>query len=94
MGKAKPLFRGHYQPQVPADLGYYDLRVPKPVLLRPIWPVRYGVEDSVTGIIGSVTAAVCWTDLLRRCWSPATPIFLLLVWANHSWHGIYYRGKE
>ena len=27
VARSKPLFRGHYQPRIPADLGFYDLRL-------------------------------------------------------------------
>jgi glycosyl transferase family WbsX len=29
VASARPLFHGHYQPHIPADLGFYDLRLPE-----------------------------------------------------------------
>lgn len=29
VAKAQKLYKGHYQPHIPADLGFYDLRLPK-----------------------------------------------------------------
>ena len=44
VGKAKPLFKGHYQPKVPADLGYYDLRVPETRIEQAEMAKAYGIE--------------------------------------------------
>ena len=42
--KAKPLFRDHYQPHVPADLGFYDLRVPQTREAQAVMARAHGVE--------------------------------------------------
>ena len=44
VGKARPLFPGHYQPKVPADLGYYDLRVPETRKAQADMAKEYGIE--------------------------------------------------
>jgi lipopolysaccharide biosynthesis protein len=41
---ARPLFRGHYQPHIPADLGFYDLRVPEARVAQADLAREYGIH--------------------------------------------------
>jgi len=86
VGKAKPLFKGHYQPRVPADLGYYDLRMPEVREAQAEMAREAGIEG------------FCYwhywfgngKQLLERPFSEVLdsgkPDFpFCLGWANHSW---------
>jgi lipopolysaccharide biosynthesis protein len=42
--KAKPLFEGHYQPHLPADLGFYDLRLPEARQAQADLAREYGIH--------------------------------------------------
>ena len=44
VAKAKTLFPGHYQPKLPADLGFYDLRVPEAREAQADLARQYGIE--------------------------------------------------
>ncbi|MCU0541858.1 MAG: glycoside hydrolase family 99-like domain-containing protein [Oscillatoriaceae cyanobacterium Prado104] len=41
--KAQPLFEGHHQPQLPADLGFYDLRIPEVREAQAALAKKYGI---------------------------------------------------
>lgn len=43
VSKAKPLFPGHYQPHLPADLGFYDLRLPEARAAQAELAREYGI---------------------------------------------------
>lgn len=85
VAKAKPLYRGHTQPRIPADLGFYDLRVPE-VRERQAQLAR---EAGIEGF--------CYyhywfggRQLLERPFNEVLasgkPDFpFCLCWANHSW---------
>lgn len=42
--KAKSLYDGHYQPQLPADLGFYDLRLPEARQAQAELAAEYGIH--------------------------------------------------
>lgn len=41
---AEPLFKGHYQPHLPADLGFYDLRLPEVRIHQASLARQYGIH--------------------------------------------------
>src|SRR6202158_4887171 len=45
--KAKPLFKGHYQPHEPQDLGYYDLRDPNVLIAQAELAKKYAISGFV-----------------------------------------------
>ena len=84
---AKPLFKGHTQPKIPADLGYYDLRLEETRIQQAELAEQYGVD------------AFCYWhywfgngrrllnlpfDEVVRTGKPS--ISFCLGWANHSWY--------
>lgn len=86
VAKAKPLYKGHYQPKVPSDLGFYDLRLPE---------VRE--EQAALAKEAGIEGFCYWhywfshdKKLLERPFNevlrsgkPDLPF--CLGWANHSW---------
>lgn len=86
VGKAKPLFRGHNQPRVPSELGYYDLRLP---IVRE--------QQAQMAKDAGVTAFCYWhywfgngkrliPEVFDEVLESGKPDFpFCLGWANHSW---------
>lgn len=44
VASARPLYPGHYEPHIPADLGFYDLRLKETVLAQVEMAKEYGVD--------------------------------------------------
>lgn len=83
--KAKPLFTGHYQPQLPADLGFYDLRLPEVREAQANLARAHGVEGFCYWhywFHGDRLLEKPVNEILAT----KTPDFpFCLAWANESW---------
>ena len=86
VGKAKPLFRGHYQPRVPADLGYYDLRLPEVREQQAEMARACGVEGFCYWHYWFGNGKQLLERPFREVVASGKPDFPFCVsWANHSW---------
>ena len=86
VGRAKPLFPGHYQPRVPADLGYYDLRVPETREKQAELAREAGIEGFCYWhywFAGRRLLDRVFTEVVESG-KPDFPF--CLCWANHSWY--------
>jgi len=88
--KAKPLFPGHVQPHVPADLGFYDLRLPEAREAQTELAREYGIEGFCYWhywFSGKRILERPFNEVLRSG-EPSLPF--CLGWANDSWTGIWH----
>ena len=88
--KAKPLFPGHYQPHVPADLGFYDLRLAEARAAQAEMAKRYGFEGFCYyhyWFGGKQLLERPFAEILKS----GEPDFGFCVcWANQTWTGIWH----
>ena len=86
VGKTKPLFKGHYQPRVPADLGYYDLRMPEVREAQAKMAREAGIEGFCYWHYWFGNGKQLLERPFNEVLESGNPDFpFCLGWANHSW---------
>jgi hypothetical protein len=90
VARARPLFRGHYQPRIPGELGFYDLRVPETRWAQAELARTHGVEAFCYWhywFAGRRILERPFQEVLRLK-EPDFPF--CLAWANQTWTGIWH----
>ncbi len=91
VAKARSLYRGHWQPHLPADLGFYDLRLPEVREAQAALARDCGVEGFCYWHYwfgeGRRIIERPFEEVLNSG-QPRLPF--CLAWANESWSGIWH----
>ena len=85
VAKAKPSFAGHYQPHLPTDLGFYDLRLSETREAQAALAAQYGIDGFCFyhyWFAGKRLLERPHNDMLASG-KPEFPY--CLCWANESW---------
>lgn len=86
VAKAKPLFHGHYQPRIPADLGFYDLRLPEVREQQALLARKAGIEGFCYYHYWFGNGKQLLERPFNEVLASGKPDFpFCLCWANHDW---------
>lgn len=88
--KAKPLYRGHYQPHVPADLGFYDLRLPEAREAQADLARSHGIEGFCYYHYWFAGRRILERPFNEVLVSGRPDYPFCLCWANETWTGIWH----
>ena len=86
VAKAKPLYKGHNQPQIPTDLGFYDLRLPETRVAQAEMAKEYGIEGFCYWHYWFGNGRMLLERPFKEVLESGSPDFpFCLGWANGSW---------
>ncbi len=86
VAQARPLFRGHYQPRIPADLGFYDLRLPETREQQAQMAREAGIEGFCYYHYWMGGGKQLLQRPFEEVLQSGKPDFpFCLAWANHEW---------
>ncbi len=87
VAKAKPLFKGHDQPRIPRDLGFYDLRLPEVREKQAELAKEAGIDSFCYYHYWFGNGKVVLEKPLQEVVRLGKPEFpFCICWANHSWY--------
>jgi lipopolysaccharide biosynthesis protein len=92
--KARPRFRGHYQPHLPRDLGFYDLRLPETREAQAALARRYGIYGFCYYHYW-FNGRRLLQEPVERVLASGRPDFpFMLAWANENWTRVWNGGEK
>lgn len=94
VAKARPLFRGHYQPHIPADLGFYDLRLAETRNAQAELAKEYGIYGFCYyhyWFNGHILMERPINEILKSK-EPDFPF--MMCWANENWTRAWDGGEK
>ena len=91
---ARPMFRGHDQPKIPGELGFYDLRLPETRLAQAELARAHGVEGFLYWHYWFGGRRVLERPFSEVLASREPDLPFCLGWANQSWSGVWHGAPD